>query len=189
MYTCSGDKQQCQAVQNSLDAVQRAADQLSKGSDEEKALSKKLRDVLDFYGKAGDDNGVQVGFAALEPGTSGKTNTTGLFRKTTKITFDYHAFSKSYVDGAETVAHEGAHGLAGPREKTFWLRIPKWNSVLGQEIQAYQAEAAVDRGLGMQGTSWDPTGRLKSEDLIHGNAVRNAHAECKGLCDGEPPNF
>ena len=188
LYICSGDKQQCQAVENSLNAVKRAADQLSKGSKEEQALSKKLGAISDFYGKAGVDNGVKVQFARLDPGTTGKTEHEGVFFKTTTITFDYHAFSHSYVDGAETVAHEGEHGLAGPTEKT-WLGFSKWSSVLGQETQAYQAEAAVDRGLGMQGSSWDPTGRLKSEDLINGNAVRNAHANCRGLCDGEPPNF
>jgi RHS repeat-associated protein len=200
MYICKGDAQQCQAVQNSLDAVKRAADTLSKGTDKEQALAKKLNGILGFYGKAGIDNGVKVGFADLSgAGQVGKTSTSSFFGlfKTTTITFDFHAFSHSYAFGAETAAHEGAHGADGPIATTFF-GTPKWSSVLGTETHAYQAEAAVDRGLGMNtasdgnspvwNTGWGAAAEANSANAINANATSNAVASCaaSGGCDGQP---
>jgi RHS repeat-associated protein len=200
LYICNGNAQQCQAVQNSLDAIKRAADTLSKGTNEEQALGKKLNGILSFYGKAGDANGVKVGFADLAShGAWGSTHSSsffGLFKSTT-ITFDYHAFNQGYAFGAETAAHEGAHGVDGPVDSTFF-GTPKWSGMLGTETHAYQAEAAVDRGLGTATASdgdspvwnpgWGAAAAANSANAINANATSNAAASCaaSGGCDGQP---
>jgi RHS repeat-associated protein len=200
MYICNGNAQQCKAVQNSLDAIKRAADTLSKGTDKEQALAKKLNGILSFYGTAGDDNGVKVGFADLSSQhLESKKQTSSFFGylKSTTITFDYHAFSHSYAFGAEIAAHEGAHGVDGPVEKT-WFGTPKWSSMLQTETHAYEAEAAVDRGLGTATASdgnspvWNPVWGAAAEgnsaNAINTNATSNAVASCalSGGCNGQP---
>jgi RHS repeat-associated protein len=200
MYVCNGNQQQCQAVQKSLDAVKRAADNLGKGNATEQALAKKLNGILSFYGKAGVDNGVKVGFADLAShGAWGSTSSSsffGLFKSTT-ITFDYHAFNQGYAFGAETAAHEGAHGVDGPVATTFF-GTPKWSAMLGTETHAYQAEAAADRGLGTTTASdgnspvwnpgWGAAAAANSASAISANATANAVASCNasGGCDGQP---
>jgi RHS repeat-associated protein len=200
LYMCSGNAQQCQAVQNSLDAVKRAADALSNGNDKEQALGKKLNGILGFYGKAGVDNGVKVGFADLASnGAVGSTHSSSVFGffKSTSITFDYSAFNHGYAFGAETVAHEGAHGVDGSPDTT-WSGTPKWSSMLGTETHAYQAEAAADRGLGTATASdgnspvwnpgWGAAAEGNSASAINANATSNASFSCSssGGCDGQP---
>jgi hypothetical protein len=204
MYECQGDGLQCQALQNSLDAVKRATDQLSKGSKDQQALAKTLGKILDFYGTAGVDNGVNVAFADLKGAAYATTHTSsffGLFKSTT-VTFDYHAFNHGYAFGAETAAHEGAHGVdndtgaAGPR--TTWYGRGIWNGFLTTETHAYQAEAAVDQGLGVRSASdggrpvWDPSwgaaGAANSAAAVRANATANAVADCNAIggCIGQP---
>jgi len=193
LYMCSGNAQQCQALQNSLDAVKRAADTLSKGDDKDQALAKKLNGVLSFYGKAGDDNGVKVGFADLGGRAVGQTSTS-FFTGKTSITFDLQAFNHGYAFGAETAAHEGAHGV----DKITPFGMLSWSRVLGTETNAYGAEAAVDRGLGTATASdgnspvwnpgWGAAGGSNSANAINANATSTAHFECGGGCFGEPQN-
>jgi hypothetical protein len=103
----------------------------------------------------------------------------------------------SYAFGAETAAHEGAHGVDGSPDST-WLGTPKWSAMLGTETHAYQAEAAVDRGLGTATASdgdspvwnpgWGAAAESNSANAISANATSNAAASCSasGGCDGQP---
>ena len=145
------------------------------------------RGVKDLSGcKAGVDNGVKIGFADLaSKGAWGQTSTS-LFTGKTTITFDFNAFNHSYVAGAETAAHEGAHGV----DKITSLGMMFWGKVLGTETHAYEAETAVDRGLSATPVAhgyqhvWNWS---LGSDSVSQWATHNAHVDCQGGCFGEPP--
>lgn len=180
MYICNGNKGQCQQVQNALNQIKKAASNLKAGSFERN----RLENVLKFYGKEGQKNGVDVKFADLGGSAYGVTSTQN---KTTTITFDTGAMNRDFgpVGSAETVAHEGTHGVDQRRGEVaaglFW-------AFYDTEYHAYQSESYVDMGLGVRTESdgdrpgWAP-GMPYFQHVL--NLTRNAYANAIADCDNQ----
>jgi RHS repeat-associated protein len=138
-YQCNGTQQQCAAVKAALDTA-RAADASLKAGTSGKALVDK---VLQFYGAENTNNGVNINFNNVNPNALGSTSTD---HGVTTISFGANALTPLSATGkAETVAHEGTHGVDQKKEghmpHTFW-------QFYDTEYHSYQTESAVDKGLG-----------------------------------------
>ena len=140
-YECSGSKEQCAAIKTGLQAIRNADANLKAGSSGKALLDKALK----FYGAEGEKNGVKIDFKYADPKALGATSTANGI---TTISFGKDAFTPMGPTGkGETVAHEGTHGVdqhkdpANPMPRTFW-------QFYDTEYHAYQAESAVDKGLG-----------------------------------------
>jgi RHS repeat-associated protein len=139
MYQCSGTVEQCAAIRVGLADIRAAAANLKIGTSGRKALDK----VLDFYGAENTNNGVNINFDNQDPTALGSTSTS---HGVTTISFGANAFAPLGPTGkGETVAHEGTHGVDqkkdGHMPHTFW-------QFYDTEYHAYQAESAVDKGVG-----------------------------------------
>jgi hypothetical protein len=89
------------------------------------------------------NNGVQINFNNANVNALGSTSTAN---GVTTISFGANALTPLGPTGkAETAAHEGTHGVdeknVGHNPQTFW-------QFYDTEYHAYQAESAVDKGLG-----------------------------------------
>jgi glucose dehydrogenase len=96
------------------------------------------------------------------------------------------------------VAHEGAHAVDGPVVTPWQIGSPSFGSYLSTETHAYEAEAAVDQGLGVISASdgtrpvWNPAWGAAAAELsgkaIKDNAYSNAVVDCDraGGCSGQP---
>ena len=112
-YLCNGSQSQCSTIKQALGDVQKAAGQYATGSAGQKLLS----GIVNFYGKEGQDNGVNVGFGNAN-NNNAITETKG---KGTNITFNLSNIrdtgrnegTTGRVETAATVAHEGQHGIDG----------------------------------------------------------------------------
>jgi hypothetical protein len=91
----------------------------------------------------------------------------------------------SKVGKAESIAHEGSHGVddhkPGVAAGAFW-------KFYDTEYHAYQAEAAVDRGLGKKNETdpfpvWTP---MMSEQQQTTNIKRDAFQNATADCNGDP---
>lgn len=140
-YECSGTRQQCDAIKAGLQVIRNADTNLKAGSSGKALLDK----ALQFYGTEGERNGVKIDFNNTDARALGSTSTEN---GVTTISFGRDAFTPMGPTGkGETVAHEGTHGVdqhkdpAHPMPRTFW-------QFYGTEYHAYQAESAVDKGLG-----------------------------------------
>ena len=140
-YECSGSKDQCAAIRTGLQAIRNAEVNLKAGTSGKALLDKALK----FYGAEGEKNGVKIDFKNNDPRALGSTETRN---GVTTISFGKDAFTPMGPTGkGETVAHEGTHGVdqhkdpAHPMPTTFW-------QFYDTEYHAYQAESAVDKGLG-----------------------------------------
>ena len=103
-YECSeSTKGQCATIRSALDTVRKAAGSLKVGT---KGRTR-LDNLLQFYGKEGEKNGVKVNFADLGGGAVGMTATE---HKITTIAFDTDAMK----------SHFGAAGTAPTRGHTGW---------------------------------------------------------------------
>jgi RHS repeat-associated protein len=139
MYQCNANPAQCTAVKAALDTIRDAAANLQAGTSGKALLDK----VLQFYGAENTNNGVQINFNNANVNALGSTSTAN---GVTTISFGANALAPLGPTGkAETVAHEGTHGVdeqkAGHNAQTFW-------QFYDTEYHAYQAESAVDKGLG-----------------------------------------
>jgi len=139
MYQCNGTADQCGAVRAGLDAIRNADANLKAGTSGKALLDK----ALQFYGAENTDNGVNINFNNHDANALGSTSTD---HGVTTISFGANALTPLGPTGkAETVAHEGTHGVdqktSGRMPSTFW-------QFYGTEYHAYQAESAVDKGLG-----------------------------------------
>lgn len=133
-YICSGNKLQCGALSQALNRITEA----SKSSNLTKSESNKLKAVLNFFGEAGKNNGVFVGFASAkfisENSKSGsgigataygsKSGAVGIFLPNTFARTYDSAKANPLAGGirkpdkfsprddrANIVAHEGQHGI------------------------------------------------------------------------------
>jgi hypothetical protein len=99
--------------------------------------------ALSFYGADNTNNGVNINFNNTDVNALGSTSTTN---GVTTISFGANALTPLGPTGkGETVAHEGTHGIDqkkdGHMPHTFW-------QFYDTEYHAYQAESAVDKGVG-----------------------------------------
>jgi hypothetical protein len=102
-----------------------------------------LDKVLSFYGAENTNNGVKINFNNTDVNALGSTSTAN---GVTTISFGANALTPLGPTGkGETVAHEGTHGVDqkkdGHMPHTFW-------QFYDTEYHAYQAESAVDKGVG-----------------------------------------
>jgi RHS repeat-associated protein len=139
MYQCAGTAAQCAAVKVGLADIKAAAANLKVGTSGRAALDK----VLSFYGAENTNNGVNINFNNTNVNALGSTSTAN---GVTTISFGANALTPLGPTGkGETVAHEGTHGVDqkndGQMPHTFW-------QFYDTEYHAYQAESAVDKGVG-----------------------------------------
>jgi RHS repeat-associated protein len=178
-YECSGTKDQCAAIKTALQVVRNADANLKAGTSGKAMLDK----VLKFYGAEGEKNGVGINFSNSNPRSLGSTSTEN---GVTTISFGKNSFARMGPTGkGETIAHEGTHGVdnqknpAQPMPKTFW-------QFYDTEYHAYQAESAVDKGLGARSETdnppvWAPGISSGQRTLsITQHAYSNAQFDCDG---------
>jgi hypothetical protein len=139
MYQCAGTAEQCAAIRVGLADIRAAAANLKVGTSGRAALDK----VLAFYGAENTNNGVKIDFNNPNPNAFGSTSTAN---GVTTISFGANALTPLGPTGkGENVAHEGTHGVdqkaSGHMPHTFW-------QLYDTEYHAYQAESAVDKGVG-----------------------------------------
>ncbi|NDQ55762.1 MAG: RHS repeat-associated core domain-containing protein [Acidipila sp.] len=174
-YECAGTKDQCAAIKAGLDAV-RAADAKLKDGTSGKAL---LDKALKFYGAENTKNGVEINFNNQNDKALGSTSTKDGI---TTISFGAKALDPLTGTGkGETVAHEGTHGVDQQKNGMphgFW-------GYYGTEYHAYQAESAVDKGLGVPNETdersvWFPgISQGQRTTAITRNAYSNAVLDCE----------
>jgi hypothetical protein len=186
LYLCVGSTEQCATIKTALDNLQKAAQNLEEGSKERQALDK----VLNFYGKEGAKNGVNVKFGDLKGKAEAQTRTNS--RKSTTITFDLSSMQKDFgnrTDGvdrdtefAAIVTHEGAHGLYG-REHNPDRTLGDYKT---NETNSFTQQSYVSQGLntvsayGLWNPSWTPIEREFLQPLnIDKAAADAAKVDCE----------
>jgi RHS repeat-associated protein len=117
-YICKGTKENCEAVEKSIQIIRDGA----KDKDLTKTQRGALEKIASFYGREGSDNGVNVNFSAKEDVAS-----TDIDRKTGDVTITLGTGFASFYEGkayqkllpglvpeiarAGILAHEGRHGI------------------------------------------------------------------------------
>ena len=147
LYTCKGAGDNCAALES---ALKRAAEALN-SKDMSSRKKGAIQDVLTFYGKPTDKNGVTVTFGAQKPGAGGQTSTVG---KDTNISLPGDFASKSVDMNAERTIHEGVHGIDDRGGTSGTTRA----AVYADEMHAYTVQSYVPEGLGTVSRwgLWDP---------------------------------
>jgi hypothetical protein len=141
-YVCRGSKDDCAVIQQALRDVEKAAARYAQGSAGQNLLSR----IVQFYGKDGDNNGVNVGFGDA----GGNNSVTDIDGRVTNITFNLKSTDttgENYgttprVETAAAAAHEGQHGIDGQffgraRNRDEW-RVTEHNAFT---TQSYVNEA------------------------------------------------
>jgi RHS repeat-associated protein len=150
MYICNGTNNQCAQVQAGLNNAKEALKSGNLTNQESAALQK----VVNFYGKAGDANGVVVQFGNTTTGASGGTISSKVYNSNiTTITLNNRTFAGlSTLQAAELEIHEGTHGIDGvarggvqPTDKA---------EKLADERNAYRTQSYVPQGLGVVDGGW-----------------------------------
>ncbi|MBV9068120.1 MAG: hypothetical protein JO093_12215 [Acidobacteria bacterium] len=161
-YTCSGSEQECKSIEGGLVVLRAAAAEATRANQPGAAV---LNQVVDFYGKAGDKNGVAVAVGNLGAGQAMTTGTSGIGPfKTTTVTVDKNFLaskSDSFVRLANGFAHEGDHGIhqrasgmASTRSDIKFLEVSAYRT----QGYIYSALKIDDHDFGIWTTTngWDP---------------------------------
>ena len=193
LYVCSGNTDQCNAIQGALQNVQKAADVLAKGNDQQKKEAAALQKVVGFYGDEGKKNGVVVKFSDLQGKAEANTGTSSIlgFHKTTTITFDLNQVHHDFSSGgrneagetAALTAHEGQHGI----DQREGLPQRGMANTAAEENRAFTTgQGYVSEGLGFKSAYgiWDPSwsegeAQENRQSAIEYNAGKAAEQECK----------
>lgn len=143
-YICDGNRTNCQLVSEALSNIREAVNSGNLTKDEAAALNK----VLTFYGKAGNDNGVTVGFQKAGA-TMGGTKTV---HGHTTITLSLRAVlsdpamsqngASPDTEAAAQAAHEGEHGV---QQQDHGMPRGKAQEKAG-EVDAYSVQSYVNKG-------------------------------------------
>ena len=163
-YTCKGyDKDECQAFNTGLLILRAAAFELARAG---QPGATRLRDIMNFYGKLGVDNGVHVEFGNLPQSAAMSTHlNTGT--NITTVTVDRTSFmakSSNYFQIAVEATHEGDHGLTLRANPELASR-QVFQDLLWGERSAYRASAYIysafriddtTRGLWTNAEGFDP---------------------------------
>jgi RHS repeat-associated protein len=192
LYVCKGNEDQCKAVRDALQNVQKAADTLAKGNDQQKKEAAALQKVLGFYGAETKKNGVVVKFDDLKGKAEANTGTSSIFgfHKTTTITIDlsqvHHDFGSGGRDeSGETAAltvHEGQHGV----DQREGLPQRGLANATAEEGRAFTTgQGYVSEGLGFKSAYgiWDPSwpadkAQGNRQSAIDDWAQKTAEDEC-----------
>jgi RHS repeat-associated protein len=142
-YICNGSGDQCTTIRQALGDVQKAAGQYAQGSQGQKLLTA----IVNFYGKEGVANGVNVGFGSAN-NNNAITETKG---KETNITFNLKNIGETgqnkgttpRVETAATVAHEGQHGIDGQ----FFGRTINREEWRSREYSAFTSQSYVNEAF------------------------------------------
>jgi len=109
-YECRGWSSECQAFNTGLLILRAAAFEAARAGS---AGATRLRDIMNFYGRLDQPNGVKVEFGTVKGGLPMATTTnthTGIATVTVDRTA-FAAFSSNYFQIAVAATHEGDHGL------------------------------------------------------------------------------
>jgi RHS repeat-associated protein len=183
-YKCEGTPEQCQAVAEALERLKELESKLKRGSKEQK----RLESVLEFYGDAGEENGVDVKFSQNVP--LGATETLPNKRVEVRLSVTFHTVGRGYKGNMKThqsgvIAHEGSHGV----DQKDWGRNPL---TMGEELQsdrtAYDLQSLLYKALretdGLRGL-WDPAWPQNTAEKSRQQAVeRGAQESLRYWCSG-----
>lgn len=142
-YICHGSDSHCDTIRQALSDVQKATGQYAHGSTGEKLLN----GIVKFYGKEGENNGVNVGF-----GNAGNNNAiTETKGKETNITFNLKSIVDTggnegttvRVETAAAVAHEGQHGIDGQ----FFGRPSNHETWRATEYRAFTTQSYINEAF------------------------------------------
>jgi len=185
-YICAGSKDDCATFARGLAEARDASANLPAGS----AGRAKIDMTLKFYGDEGKKNGVKVNFTT-DKSVVANTGTTGVgIFKTTTVTMNLgniaaivaaHPGSAVAAENAAIAVHESTHGIDqrnGVPDRTR-------RDELGYERRAYEAQAYVNQGLGVDSAwgLWTSQGGL-SPARIEAGAQASTSEWCR---DGCPP--
>jgi hypothetical protein len=187
LYVCIGSKTNCAAVE---DRLQRARE-VQSGMKEGKAKDK-LGQVLGFYGKAGEKNGVNVGFSSSTQVGSAKMEKDGTISVSLNTSFS--RFGRGYDAprdvGAAVLVHEGQHGVdARANGGNPGNRIDE----KATERNASTTESYFQRAAGTKSFHglWDPAwpaadGEARRQAGVERNAEYSTQSWCASGGNCEP---
>jgi hypothetical protein len=140
----------------------------------------RLTKSLDFYGKAGEKNGVTVAFSANVQQGQAKLGPDG-FSVTVTLNDEFYKFGSGWESEgvvradvlASTLAHEGSHGIDAravrhdPRNKA---------EALTTERRAYRVTSKVHETLGSRAIPkvWDPKWPAASAERLRAEVIEEA---------------
>lgn len=173
MYVCSdsGDKTKCdtandQKVANDLADARNAAFAHLSGADLLNALN-----AINAYGKAGEDNGVTIGFNSNLSDSNGNpvaglTQVSGVANGTKSdlnpngqnISVTFNPDQLNGAGGAGLVAHEGSHVADGAAWVASGFSFSKDPTNMMTELKAYHVGSDITLGVMMSDPRWDGTG-------------------------------
>ena len=156
-YVCSGSKANCNLVKDAIANIKEAANSGNLTKKEAAALNK----VLGFYGQAGKDNGVTVGFqktGVSAGGTStenGRTTITLSLRSTLANPNSRQNGASPDTEAAAQAAHEGEHGV---QQQNHGMPMNRGQEMAG-EVDAYSVQSYVNKGEQDKSSYWsNPAG-------------------------------
>jgi len=158
LYTCDTTNQagNCAKVAAALNTISKVAATLKPGSVDQQ----KLDGVVEFYGKEGVDNGVNVVFTdskAAAPGENLVTWDSAGYWQSSKITFNTSKLG-STLEFASTAAHEGQHGVDAQAlgQIGFGGDRNDFGARQREEARAFATEAIFDKAAGYKNLLWQP---------------------------------
>lgn len=188
-YRCTGWSSECEDFERGLMILRAAAAEAARAK---RPGATRLADLVTFFGKRGEDNGVQVNFGTIKTRGGGLSPAMGTTfdAKTSVVTVivdraHYASDSDNYFLMAVRQAHEGDHGLqfrADPSRATSLSR----RMLMSGEVSAYRTQAYVHNALGINDTysqlwteekGFDPT--EIATWAIHSVAITCVSAPCK----------
>jgi len=185
-YICTGSKDDCATFAKGLADAKTALAGLSADS----PGRAKIEATLKFYGDEGKRNGVKVSFTT-DKSVVANTGTAGFWIfKTTTVTMNLgniaaivaaHPGSTVGAENAATAVHEGTHGI----DERNGVPLRTRPDELGFERRAYDAQAYVNQGLGVD-SAWGMWTTLGGFNPARIEAAAQASTDewCK---DGCPP--
>jgi hypothetical protein len=187
-YTCDGSVSECAAVVIAVNDTRRAAEYLTR---HHLPGATALTTISNLYGRPGETNGTVVKVTDLKASIAGNAETHGIgpFKTTTiqvnREEIAANANSDGSVEGrvalAETVAHEGSHGV-DQRADGMPVTVRYF---MATESRAYRTEGFVDMAFGVNGSNgiWTLLGGFNTKAIEQG-----AESSVREVCgNGECP--
>ena len=151
-YTCSASKDDCKAIEKSIQDLRTTASMaLAAGKPE--AL--RLLNAVAFFGKAGQRNGVTVTTGKLVG--KGETSQRGLgtfLRVTVTLDRDHLLSGRTSIEGrtdvANTLAHEAGHGIVARRNS--WDLFESREERKQTELEGFRYGSSVNAVMGLDST-------------------------------------
>lgn len=172
LYTCSGSSDQCAIVAAALAKDAQAAQSENLTA----AQQNNLKQILKFYGNAGEKNGVAVNFTESSKGLAYTSTEAGTATITINTKLETYYVQKTGANGsaefAGTFAHEGRHGIDERASGNPTTKAAEYAT----ERNAFESQSLVAKGLGvssMYPNLWNQSWSLPQQDTLREQGVND----------------